>query len=41
MEALKTIGVNREWKLSEIMVLIAIASLYSGVVLAFLSKLIG
>jgi len=34
------IGDNREWKLSEIMILVAIASMYSGVILAVLGMVI-
>jgi len=40
MEALKTIGANREWKTLEIMIWIAIVSMYSGVTLSVLSMII-
>ena len=36
MEAIKSIGLNRELKFSEVLSLVAIISMYSGVVLALL-----
>ena len=38
MEAYKSIRVKRELKVSEIMILVAIVSMYSGVVLAVLGQ---
>jgi len=34
------IGDNRDWKTSEIMILVAIASMYSGLILAVLGIMI-
>jgi len=39
MEAYHKIEVNREWKSSEIMILAAIVSMYSGLLLAVLGIL--
>ena len=40
MEAYNKIVVNREWKSSEVMILVAVAGMYSGLLLAVLGMII-
>ena len=40
MKAYRSIESNREWKLSEIMILAGILSMYSGLILALLGQIV-